>query len=321
MIYECFILSFSISLFLFILLIPVFKKKRITQTVRLEGPQTHNVKNGTPLFGGVIFVCTTIIVFAFYVYLYHLNFYDFILICFPLVFYCIIGFLDDALIVKLGKNNGLKVKTRVIFQILGAVCWIIIFNKKYDNTNIQFFNYTVDAGFLYYPLICFVFVSSTNACNLTDGIDGLSAGCFILSILPIVVLSIFNFHFIILLYCIIIIGAVLGYLCFNYNKARVFMGDSGSLALGATFASLFIMSDAEMLIIPSGIIFILETLCVIIQVMYFKLTKGKRLFKMSPLHHHFELSGLSERKIDYLFWMIQIFGVVISIVLIFNYYV
>lgn len=321
MVYECFILSFSISLFLFILLIPFFKKKHITQTVRLEGPQMHNVKNGTPLFGGVIFVCTTLIVFGFYVYLYHLDSYDFFLISFPLVFYCVIGFLDDALIVKLGKNNGLKVKTRVIFQILGAVCWTFLFSKKYSDTNVQLFNNTFNLGFFYYPLICFIFVASTNACNLTDGIDGLSGGCFIESIIPIVVLSIFNFRFIILLYCIIIIGSVLGYLCFNYNKARVFMGDGGSLALGATFASLFIISDAEMLIIPSGIIYILETLCVIIQVGYFKLTKGKRLFKMSPLHHHFELSGLSEQKIDFLFWFIQLFGILISIVLIFNYYV
>ena len=321
MYYEMFILGLISSLFIYILLIPILKGRNITQTVRSEGPTSHYSKNGTPIFGGVIFVFCTFVLFIFYSKLYHYTNKEIILLLFPLVFFALIGFLDDGLIVWLGKNNGLKAKNKLIFQIIGGLGFSFILKILNHDTSIRIFDKVIELGEFYYVLVTLIIVSSTNAFNLTDGIDGLSGGSFIISMVSITFLSYLSSNYVITAYSFILIGTVLGYLCFNYKKASIFMGDSGSLSLGAVISALFIILKMEVLILFAGIIYIIETLSVIIQVIYFKLTKGKRIFKMTPIHHHFELVGLTEMKIDYLFWLIQVVGVLIAIYLGIKYYI
>lgn len=321
MYYEMFILGLISSLFIYILLIPILKGRNITQTVRSEGPTSHYSKNGTPIFGGVIFVFCTFVLFVFYSKLYHYTNKEIILLLFPLVFFALIGFLDDGLIVWLGKNNGLKAKNKLIFQIIGGLGFSFILKILNHDTSIRIFDKVIELGEFYYVLVTLIIVSSTNAFNLTDGIDGLSGGSFIISMVSITFLSYLSSNYVITAYSFILIGTVLGYLCFNYKKASIFMGDSGSLSLGAIISALFIILKMELLILFAGVIYIIETLSVIIQVIYFKLTKGKRIFKMTPIHHHFELVGLTEMKIDYLFWLIQVVGVLIAIYLGIKYYI
>lgn len=321
MYYEMFILGLISSLFIYILLIPILKGRNITQTVRSEGPTSHYSKNGTPIFGGVIFVFCTFVLFIFYSKLYHYTHKEIILLLFPLVFFALIGFLDDGLIVWLGKNNGLKAKNKLIFQIIGGLGFSFILKILNHDTSIRIFDKVIELGEFYYVLVTLIIVSSTNAFNLTDGIDGLSGGSFIISMVSITFLSYLSSNYVITAYSFILIGTVLGYLCFNYKKASIFMGDSGSLSLGAIISALFIILKMEVLILFAGIIYIIETLSVIVQVIYFKLTKGKRIFKMTPIHHHFELVGLTEMKIDYLFWLIQVVGVLIAIYLGIKYYI
>ena len=321
MYYEMFILGLISSLFLYILLIPILKGRNITQTVRSEGPTSHYSKNGTPIFGGVIFVFCTFVLFVFYSKLYHYTNKEIILLLFPLVFFSLIGFLDDGLIVWLGKNNGLKAKNKLIFQIIGGLGFSFILKILNHDTSIRIFDKVIELGEFYYVLVTLIIVSSTNAFNLTDGIDGLSGGSFIISMVSITFLSYLSSNYVITAYSFVLIGTVLGYLCFNYKKASIFMGDSGSLSLGAIISALFIILKMELLILFAGVIYIIETLSVIIQVIYFKLTKGKRIFKMTPIHHHFELVGLTEMKIDYLFWLIQVVGVLLTIYLGIKYYI
>ena len=189
MYYEMFILGLISSLFIYILLIPILKGRNITQTVRSEGPTSHYTKNGTPIFGGVIFVFCTFVLFVFYSKLYHYTNKEIILLLFPLVFFALIGFLDDGLIVWLGKNNGLKAKNKLIFQIIGGLGFSFILKILNHDTSIRIFDKVIELGEFYYVLVTLIIVSSTNAFNLTDGIDGLSGGSFIISMVSIIFLS------------------------------------------------------------------------------------------------------------------------------------
>lgn len=318
--YEIFIVTLSISLLMYIFFVPRLSRNHLSQTVRIEGPSSHYIKNGTPTFGGVIFVFSTVLIYLFYALLYSYDYLNLLLYFFPLLFYSLIGFIDDGLIVKLGKNNGLAPKTKVVFQILGGVIYCVILKILNHSTEIVMFNKIYDLKFGYYVLVVIMLLSTSNAINLTDGIDGLAGGCFVISMFFVIMMSIKADDQSLLSYSIIISSSVLAYLCFNYHKAKIFMGDSGSLALGAALSSMFIILKMEVLLIIVGIIFIIETFSVIIQVLYFKITKGKRLFKMTPIHHHFEFVGLSETKIDYLFWIVELLGVLIALYLGFNYY-
>ena len=154
-----------------------------------------------------------------------------------------------------------------------------------------------------YPVfVYFMFTATTNAVNLTDGLDGLATGLSIFAIVPFAVFAIINKNYEVATYCFVIIAALFGFLCFNKHPAKIFMGDTGSLALGGLLSSLAILTKQELLLIIIGGVFLTETLSVILQVIYFKLTHGKRLFKMSPIHHHFELCGWSEKKVVTIFW-------------------
>ena len=198
---------------------------------------------------------------------------------------------------------------KLLLQFIFSVIYILLFYKEL-NTKIDLFGNIVDIGFLYYPLIVFVFLGTTNAYNFCDGLDGLASGIGMIIILSLVFITNVTSQQI---YIIIIVSSILGFLCYNYHPAKVFMGDCGSLAIGGYIASLFIILKKEIYLIVFGLPLLIEILSVIIQVIYYKFTKGKRVFLMTPLHHHFELLGLKEIEVDILFWVFTILCCLIGI--------
>lgn len=301
-----FLKSFIITIILLIFFIPFFRKVNFSQSIRIEGPSTHYHKSGTPTMGGVFIILTLIIVFS----IYYFNKKDndlnkFILLLFPPVCFSLIGFIDDGLIIKKKNNNGIKPKTKLFLQIIVSVVYFILYYNLIGDTTIKIFKLKIEFGFLYSLFVIFMFVASSNAVNLTDGLDGLVSGVLIVILIGIGTLSL-NKDIDISIFSIILIGSILGFLCYNFHPAKLFMGDVGSLALGATIANLFVLLKMEFLLIIFGFMFIVETISVMLQVWYFKKTKGKRLFLMTPIHHHLELKGLKEWQIDFIFWIITI---------------
>jgi phospho-N-acetylmuramoyl-pentapeptide-transferase len=218
-----------------------------------------------------------------------------------------IGFLDDFLIAKRGKNLGLKARQKLALQILFAAATAFWLWSIHHSTVILIPAkepmIPIDLGWFYYAFVVFLLVAFSNAVNLNDGLDGLCSGTMIISIIPLTLIG--ASHWSIHPFCAAVAGACLGFLWFNFFPAKVFMGDTGSLGLGAAIAMAGILTKLEILLVLFGAIFVAEALSVSLQVTYFKLTHGKRIFRMSPIHHHFELCGWEEQKVVVRFWIIQ----------------
>lgn len=304
---KTFISSLVLTIILFIVFIPFFRDIRVGQMIREEGPKAHYKKAGTPTMGGSLIVLGSILAFLMVVIISGLtNFNYIILIVFPSLIYGLIGLIDDYLIVHKKNNQGLKGGIKLLLQILSAVIYFYIFLKQGYSTTIKLFNREVDLKWFYGVFILLMLISSANAVNIADGIDGLAGGLVVIAIFAFLALAHYFEQKYILIYCLALIGSVIAFLCYNIHPAKIFMGDAGSLALGASLANIAILLKLEILLIIIGFVFVLETLSVIMQVTYFKLTKGKRIFLMSPIHHHFELKGLSEWQVDLLFWFMAL---------------
>jgi phospho-N-acetylmuramoyl-pentapeptide-transferase len=216
----------------------------------------------------------------------------------------VLGFLDDFIKVVMKRNLGLKARQKLLGQIIISVALAYIsvtYLHRGTDLWIPYLNQFIDVGILYYPLIFLVVIGATNAVNLTDGLDGLASGVMISASLAYAIISLKFGHPELAAFATAVAGACLGFLVFNIHPAKVFMGDTGSLALGGAFAALGVLTKTELLLVVVGGVFVLEALSVIIQVTSFK-TTGKRIFRMSPLHHHFELLGWSEKKVVTTFW-------------------
>lgn len=316
-----YLIIFLISFIAFYFFIKEAKKKHFVQSIRLVGPVEHFKKKNTPVVGGIIFI-SIFIIGLFYLIKFNLfNVYidkkTVFLIIIPVVCNFLIGLLDDLKIIYKKTNDGLKANIKFYLQLISSflVFLILIFNNH--STTINFFGQTIDLSIIYYFLFIFLFVAFPNSVNLTDGLDGLSSSntLIILSFLAIFAYlknELFIFG-VILLFIIVLFVFYL----FNIKKAWVFMGDTGSLSIGAFLSSIFIVLEIEVLCIIMCIIFIIETLSVIIQVSYFKLTKGKRVFKMTPIHHHLELCGFDEVTINLIFdiitFVFSLFGFVLGV--------
>ena len=317
-------LSFAISGALGIWLVPFLRKKHFGQTILEEGPKWHQGKQGTPTMGGFMFIAASIITTVICVLLFHITGTDsrgippetmlqsakiygglFMAAC-----YGAIGFLDDYVKVAKKRNLGLTPKQKLVLQFAVAAAYLFtmfLFGDKTE-TFIPFYG-MLDIGILYYPLAAILIVGIVNAVNLTDGIDGLDgsvtffAGIFMMMMAGYCTrtgLSIMGAS---------IAGGCLGFLIWNFNPAKTFMGDTGSLYLGGYICALLFGLDMEIFLIPIGFVYIAEIFSVILQVSYFKITHGKRLFKMSPIHHHFEMCGWSEVKIVVVFSLVEaVFG-------------
>ena len=306
---------FAISLllvayFLTVLMLPRLIKYlhvlKFGQAIREEGPQSHMHKKGTPTMGGISFIASIVISLIVAMILDSENIQYYILFIYTTISFSIIGYIDDMLIVVKKKNDGLAPRKKLMLQILFSVIFYILVTFIYKDINyihIPGLDYNLNISYLYLIFLVFWQTGFSNAVNLTDGLDGLATSVTIITTSTFALLAYKENNFPVLVFCLTIVGALLGFLLFNKNPAKIFMGDTGSLALGGILAAISVILHKEIAFLFIGLVYILETLSVIIQVAYFKKTR-KRIFKMSPLHHHFELSGYGEVKTVYIFVII-----------------
>lgn len=302
------ILSFTVSLLTVILLgpkvIPLLRKMKFGQTIRTEGPQSHLSKNGTPTMGGIMIIIAILlstILFAGF------NFYTIIALISTLGF-GLVGFLDDYIKVVKKRSLGLTPKQKIIGQVTLAILIPLsqmIFKPEMTKLIIPFLNTTLNLKFLYIPFMAFAIIGTVNAVNLTDGLDGLSSSITVIVSIFFTVVAFSTGLIEISVFSASVIGACLGFLVFNKYPAKVFMGDTGSMALGGAVVGMATLTNMTLLIPIIGGIYFAEALSVIIQVLSFK-TRQKRVFKMAPLHHHFEQCGWEETKVVKRFCLVSV---------------
>lgn len=314
------LLSFCTSVVISMIVIPILRKLRVGQSERDDGPQTHLTKKGTPTMGGIILIISTLVLSAFLYIDYSADEPEIATRLLPMIFvtlgYGIIGFVDDFKKVILHNTDGLSPKAKMtgLLVIAIAYVWMLIgvFNNGTD-TYIPFANKFVTMPvWLYIPFAICVILATTNAVNLTDGIDGLSTSVTTIILTALTVISIiWNVKETTIFGCIVI-GSALGFLLFNLHPAHVFMGDTGSLLLGGAIAGIALYLKVPLLLLIIAIVPVIETLSVMIQVVYYKKTK-KRFFKMAPIHHHFELSGWNENKVVSVFSLVTLVASIIGV--------
>lgn len=307
-----FLSSLLVTVLLMPLVIRYFRKKQLGQITREVGPSWHQAKSGTPTMGGVAFILATIIVTSV-AFLLNLGTKQMALLLMVFVVYGLIGFLDDYIKLIMKRNLGLTSLQKLIGQIIAAI--IFYFVADISTVLVLPFGWSINLGILYPFFVIFWLVGFSNATNLTDGIDGLLASTSLIALTAYGYIAIKQNQFDILMFILILTGGILGFLAFNKKPAKIFMGDVGSLAIGGVFATLSIMLDLEWTLLFIGIIFVIETASVMLQVTSFK-TTGKRIFKMTPIHHHFEMSGFSEWKIVILFSIITLIFSLVTIMIV-----
>ncbi len=300
------LISASIGLFL----VPILKRKKIGQKISIYMEGTHSSKDGTPTMGGIMFILATLISIAVLFIFKKIDLTsNLFIVLFVFLSYALIGFLDDYLSIKRKSNEGLTVIQKLLLQLVVAVVFFIIYmNSGADLIlKINTLGIEINMGWFYGVFILFLLVGSSNAVNITDGLDGLAGGLSGIAFLSFGLIA-WGSTWVsgnqdIAILCFIIIGSLLGFLLYNTYPAKVFMGDTGSLALGATLAAIAILTGHEVTLIVVAGVFVIETLSVIIQnisLIFFK----KKTFLMTPLHHHFEKLGWEERDTVKLFWII-----------------
>ena len=301
-----------VAFFLTVLMLPRLIKYlhvlKFGQAIREEGPQSHMHKKGTPTMGGISFIVSIVISLVVAMFLDSENIQYYFLFIYTTISFSIIGYIDDMLIVVKKKNDGLAPRKKLMLQILFSAIFYILVTFIYKDINfihIPRLDYNLNISYLYLIFLVFWQTGFSNAVNLTDGLDGLATSVTIITTSTFALLAYKENNLPVLVFCLTIVGALLGFLKFNKNPAKIFMGDTGSLALGGILAAISVILHKEIAFLFIGLVYILETLSVIIQVAYFKKT-GKRIFKMSPLHHHFELSGYGEVKTVYIFVAIAV---------------
>lgn len=302
------VVSFLVTVLMLPRLIKYLHYLKFGQAIREEGPQSHMHKKGTPTMGGISFIVATVLALIIAMFIDSSNIKYYILFIYTTISFSIIGYIDDMLIVVKKKNDGLAPRKKLMLQILFSIIFYVLVKFIYEDINyiyIPGLEYQLNISYLYMIFVVFWQTGFSNAVNLTDGLDGLATSVTIITISTFALLAYKENNFPIFVFCLVLVGALIGFLLFNKNPAKIFMGDTGSLALGGILAAISIILHKEIAFIFIGLVYILETLSVIIQVAYFKKT-GKRIFKMSPLHHHFELSGYGEVKTVHLFAIIAL---------------
>lgn len=299
------LISFVVSFAGTIVMIPILKKKQFGQFIREEGPEAHKSKAGTPTMGGIAIILG-IVVSVFMSGLITGGFSsEKLVINLTMIAFGIIGFIDDYNKVAKKQNEGLTPKGKLILQILfGVVLAIYMMGREGTEVFIPFAKVYVDFGWFYIPFVVFVLVAMANAVNLTDGLDGLasSTSAIVAMFFAVVGMSLIpGGDETMAVAGNAIFGATIGFLMLNKYPARIFMGDTGSMALGGALSATAIVGKMEWILPIAGLIFVIEALSVVIQVTYFKKTGGKRVFRMAPIHHHFELGGWSEVKVTLVF--------------------
>ena len=313
--------SFAATVILAIFIIPILRKFKIGQIEREEGPESHLGKKGTPTMGGIIIALGIIIgTIGGYIY-YSTTDSEVGRRLFPLLLisigFGVIGFIDDYKKLVLKNTKGLKPSSKMLGLLIISVLFTLYLLRGINlgtTTIIPFIKKEVVLPVLVYiPFAIFVMLATTNAVNLTDGIDGLSASVAAIITTCLTVIAIILDVKEIVVFGSIIVGACLGFLIFNLNTAKVFMGDTGSLLLGGVISAIALYLQMPLILLIIAAIPVIETISVVLQVLYFKKTKGKRLFKMAPLHHHFELSGWRENRVVAVFSIVTLIASVVGI--------
>lgn len=307
--------SFAMTYAVMPLFIGYFRVKQFGQEIRDEGPKWHNVKAGTPTMGGVVFLIAAVLTGLWVGAWQNLLTPSLFILLFILFLYGLLGFLDDFIKIFKKRNMGLNSLQKLIGQILGAAIFYFVFLKDGNSNSLNVFGFELNLGILYGLFVIFWLVGFSNAVNLTDGIDGLVSGLGVISFATYGMIAWKQNQFDVLIICLSVIGGLLGFFPYNRKPAKIFMGDVGSLALGGLLAAISILLHQEWTLLLVGLIYVIETASVMLQVSSFKLT-GKRLFKMSPIHHHFEMSGWTEWKIDLVFWGIAFVCSVLTLLII-----
>ncbi|MCM1002137.1 phospho-N-acetylmuramoyl-pentapeptide-transferase [Wolbachia pipientis] len=307
--FTSFIFGFILSPYFIKLLKKVCKNG---QPIRLYGPESHLMtKKNTPTMGGIVILISSLLPILLWTQLTP----EILLLVLITLFFALIGFIDDYLKLKANNHRGLSAKTKILIQFVVTLIGMSIFKLYFAEDFAKTFlvkGIMIDFGCLYVPFAAFVIVGSSNAVNITDGLDGLAATQVITSFVSLgLVAYITQANVNIILFCIAFVGAILSFLWFNAHPAKMFMGDVGSLSIGAALGLISVLIKREVFFAVIGIIFVIETLSVILQVLYFKYTKlkhgkGRRIFLMAPIHHHFEKKGWSENEIVMKFWIIAI---------------
>lgn len=302
------IISFTVAFLLTLIgipkIIPALRKLKFGQVERVEGPASHKVKNGTPTMGGIVFISAAVIATIIsnpknitdpYIWL----------LFFATISNSLVGLLDDWLIVVKKNNRGLSPLRKYLLQSVAAIAFYILARMVMPDFStvvvIPGFDIALDIGWLYPVLVYFMFTSTTNGVNLSDGLDGLATGLCMIAIAPFVIFALMLKATAVSSFGMGLIGALLGFMFYNFHPAQIFMGDVGSLGLGGALAAMAVVTHQELLLLIIGGVFVVEALSVIIQVISYK-TTGKRVFRMAPLHHHFEMLGWSEQQVVFVFW-------------------
>ncbi|AST92145.1 phospho-N-acetylmuramoyl-pentapeptide-transferase [Sutcliffiella cohnii] len=310
------VMSFLVTVLLSPLFIPFLRRLKFGQSIREEGPQSHQKKTGTPTMGGIMILLSVIVTTLVMTGKYTEPSVEVYLLLFVTVGFGLLGFLDDFIKVVLKRNLGLTSKQKLAGQIIISIIFFIVFQQSDFSTAVGFpgTDWEIELGYFYVLFLIFWLVGFSNAVNLTDGLDGLVSGTGAIAFGAFAVLAWNVSMYEVSIFSVAVVGALLGFLVFNAHPAKVFMGDTGSLALGGAIATVAILLKLEILLIIIGGVFVIETLSVIIQVISFK-TTGKRVFKMSPLHHHYELVGWSEWRVVVTFWTIGFIFAILGIYL------
>lgn len=312
------ILAFIVTAILGKVIIPILKKLKVGQSEREDGPRSHLRKQGTPTMGGIMMIITIIVFTAIACFLHRES--DFVtpilMISLASLGFGIVGFIDDFKKVVLHNTEGLNPKLKMLGLLIVSGIYTIVL-MKYTNIGtdlmIPFLDFTISLpNWIYIPFTIVVMLAATNAVNLTDGIDGLAASVSAIMITALSIIGIKLGNTGVSIFGAIVIGSCLGFLVYNFHKAKVMMGDTGSLLLGGVISSMAIYLRVPIFLLIIAIIPVLETLSVILQVLYFRKT-GKRLFRMSPLHHHFELIGWRENRVVGVFSLITLIFSIIGI--------
>ena len=307
--------SFAITVAGMPFIIGYFRMKKQGQEIRDEGPKWHNSKAGTPTMGGLGFLAAAVITAIWFSLWTHQMTTSLMILVFVLLLYGIIGFLDDFIKLAKKQNEGLTSSQKFIAQVVVAIIFYVIYQMEgYPNT-LNFFGIELPLNIIYGLFVIFWLVGFSNAVNLTDGIDGLVSGLGTISFATYGIIAWNQQQYEVLIICLAVMGGLVGFFPYNKKPAKIFMGDVGSLALGGLLAAVSIVLHQEWTLLLVGLVYIFETASVIIQVTSFKMT-GKRVFKMSPLHHQFEMSGWSEWKVDTVFWAIGLIASIIVLLIV-----
>lgn len=310
--------SFAITVSVMPIFIGYLIMKKRGQSIREEGPQWHNEKAGTPTMGGTVFLIAILISALLIGWWKAALTPSLFILLFIMVLYGLLGFLDDFIKVFKKRNLGLKSSQKLIGQLVGGLVFYLVYRHEgfSDVLNIPGIG-SLHLGWFFGLFVLFWLVGFSNAVNLTDGIDGLVAGLGTISFATYAIIAWKQNQIDVLIICLTTIGGLVGFFAYNKKPAKIFMGDVGSLALGGMLAAISILLHQEWTLLLIGFVYVCETASVMLQVASFK-TTGKRIFKMSPIHHHFEMCGWSEWKVDIVFWFVGLLGSLLTLFILYR---